>query len=229
MKVHNGLLLSTVFLMVLLCFTFISVKPTRVAHREVITKEEAVSQIIPVTPTSVAQGEKVTKKEAVRRVTAYIRDENVELKGKELRIISEMVYKESKRYKIDYRLVLALMKIESNFRCEAVSRKGARGLLQVNPSLARHISEDAGIKWRGAKTLHEPETNIRIGVHFFSRLIGDFQNTNMALHAYHVGPTRLREILTKNEIPRNHYLNLVLDEYDRNISLLPPPQYPDWG
>ena len=45
----------------------------------------------------------------------------------------------------------------------------------------------------------------------------------MALHAYHVGPTRLREILTGNEIPEKRYLNLVLNEYDRNISLLPAP------
>ena len=136
-----------------------------------------------------------------------------------------MVYKESMRYNIDYRLVLALMKIESNFRCDAVSEQGARGLLQVKPSLARYIAEDVGIRWQGDETLDEPKKNIRIGVHVFSKLIEDFQNTNMALHAYHVGPTRLREILTEKKIPEKRYLNLVLDEYDRNISLLPAPSH----
>ena len=192
--------------MVLLCFAFITIKPTRVAHREKINEREAVSQII-----------------------GYLQNENVKLEEEKLRTISEMVYKESMRYKVDYRLVLALMKIESNFRHDAVSKKGARGLLQVKPSLAKFIAEDMGIGWRGTKTLDEPETNIKFGVHFFSKLINDFQNTNMALHAYHVGPTRLRQILINKKIPQKRYVNLVLDEYDRNISLLPPPQYPDRG
>lgn len=200
MKVHNRLMWSTVLLMMLLCFTFISVKPTGVAHRGKVKKEEAISQII-----------------------HYIQDKNAKLEDKELRTISKMVYSESMRYNVDYRLILAIMKVESNFRYDVVSEQGARGLLQVKPSLARYIAEDVGVKWRGAETLDEPETNIKIGVHFFSRLIEDFQNINMALHAYHVGSTRLREILTEKKKPQRLYLNLVLDEYDRNITLLPAP------
>jgi soluble lytic murein transglycosylase len=200
MKVHNRLAWSTVLLMVLLCFTFISVKPAGVAHREKVKKEEAVSQIID-----------------------YIQDKNEKLEDEELRTISETVYDESMRYNIDYRLVLAIMKVESNFRHNVVSERGARGLLQVKPSLARYIAEDVDVKWRGAETLDEPEKNIKIGVHFFSGLIEDFQNINMALHAYHVGSTRLREILTEKKKPQRLYLNLVLDEYDRNVTLLPPP------
>ena len=225
MKLHSRSVLSTIFILVLLCFTFISVKQTTVRYWEKVKKEDAVRKIISVTPASVAQREKVRKEEAVSRITDYIRDENVELEDKVLKTISEMVYKESMRYNIDYRLVLALMKIESNFRCDAVSEKGARGLLQVKPSLARYIAEDVGIRWRGDETLDEPKKNIRIGVHVFSKLIEDFQNTNMALHAYHVGPTRLREILTEKKIPEKRYLNLVLNEYDRNISLLPAPSH----
>jgi len=200
MKVHNKLLLSTVLLVALLCFTFISIKPTGVAHRGKVKKEEAISQII-----------------------NYIQDENAKLEDKELRTISKMVYDESMRYNVDYRLILAIMKVESNFRYDVVSEQGARGLLQVKPSLARYIAEDVGVTWRGTETLDEPETNIKIGVHFFSRLIEDFQNINMALHAYHVGSTRLREILTEKKKPQRLYLNLVLDEYDRNVSRFPAP------
>ena len=200
MKVHNKLLFSTAFLMVLLCFTFISVKPARDAHQEKIKKEKVISQIID-----------------------YLQDENEKLKDEKLRTISETLYDESMRYNIDYRLLLALMKIESNFRYDAVSERGARGLLQVKPSLARYIAEDVGVTWQGVKTLDEPDKNIKIGVNFFSKLIVDFQSINMALHAYHVGPTRLRKILTEKKIPQRRYLNLVLDEYDRNRLVLPPP------
>ena len=112
MKLQGRLVLSTIFVLGLLCFTFISVKLTRSPGRKRSKKEEAVSQIISVKPTVVAHGEKVKKKEAIRRITDYIRDENVELGDKELRIISEMVYKESMQYNIDYRLRPALLKRE---------------------------------------------------------------------------------------------------------------------
>jgi soluble lytic murein transglycosylase len=200
MKANKRLLFSTVFLMVLLCFMFISLKPLRISHREKIKREKAVIQI-----------------------AQYLQGRNKQLGREKLRGISETLYEESKRYKVDYRLILALMKVESNFRCDAVSERGARGLLQVKPSHARFIAEDVGVVWHGEKTLDEPEKNIRIGVHFLSQLIDDFQDIHMALHAYHVGPTRLREILTKKRTPQKRYVNLVLDEYDRNLSILPGP------
>ena len=200
MKVNARLLLLRIFFMVLLCFIFVVAKPISAAHRAKVKKQEAVSKI-----------------------TDYIRDENVALEDDQAKIISEMVYDESVRCNVDYRLILALMKIESNFRFDAVSGRGARGLMQVKPTLAKYTAEAVGIGWQGVKTLDEPEKNIKIGVHIFSKLVEDFQGINMALHAYHVGPTRLREILTKKRSPEKRYLKLVLDEYDRNMSLLPAP------
>ncbi|OPX98854.1 MAG: lytic murein transglycosylase [Syntrophorhabdus sp. PtaB.Bin006] len=191
--------------MVLLCFTFVSVRPTSVAHRERVKKE-------------------VKKEEIVPQIISHVQDQNVNLEEDELKTIAEMVYDESVKCNVDYRLVLAIMKVESNFKQNAVSEKGARGLLQVKPSLAKYIASDAGVKWRGYKTLDEPDKNIKIGVRFFSKLVEDFdENINMALHAYHVGPTRLRAILTEKRKPQKRYLNLVLDEYERNRTTLPPP------
>lgn len=201
MPVQKRLVLSTASVMVLLCFTFVSVHPTSVAHRERVKKEEIVPQII-----------------------SHVQDQNVNLEEDELKTIAEMVYDESIKCGVDYRLVLAIMKVESNFKQNAVSEQGARGLLQVKPSLAKYIAPDAGVKWRGDKTLDEPDKNIKIGVHFFSKLVEDFdKNITMALHAYHVGPTRLRAILTEKRKPQKRYLNLVLDEYERNRTNLPPP------
>jgi len=223
MKLQSRLVLSVIFVLVFLCCTAILVKRNNIAHRDKARKEESLSQVIFGNLSDGAHRDSVTKEEAVHRIIEYLQNENVTLKDKKLRTISEMVYKESTRYNLDYRLVLALMKIESNFRDDAVSEKGARGLLQVKPSVAKFIAEDVGIKWRGDETLDEPKENIRIGVHFFSKLIEDFQSTTMALHAYHVGPTRLREILSEEKIPQKRYLNLVLDEYDRNVTILPAP------
>lgn len=200
MSLQKKLAFSTIFIMVLLCFTFVAVHPTSIAHRAHVKKEETVKQI-----------------------TNFVKDENEDLSDDELSTIAEIVYDESFKKKLDYRLVLAIMKIESNFRYGAISRKGARGLLQVKPSLAKYIAQDVGVSWKGDATLDEPEKNIKIGVHVFSQLIEDFESINMALHAYHVGPTRLKEIVADKKKPEKRYLNLVLNEYDKNKSVLPPP------
>lgn len=188
--------------MALLCFSFIAVRPTSItiAYREYVKHEKIVDQII-----------------------RYVKSENENLSESEVKTIAEFVYDESSKKNVDYRLVLAIMKIESNFRQDAVSRKGARGLLQVKPSHAKYIAQDVGIHWKGDTTLDEPDKNIKIGVHFFSQLIESFENINMALHAYHVGPTKLKEIVADKKKPQKRFLNLVLDEYDRNKSVLPPP------
>jgi len=200
MSLQRKLAFSTIFVMVLLCFAFLSLGPNSVIHREHFKKEEIINQI-----------------------TSYVKAENENLGDNELRTIAKIVYDESLKKKLDYRLVLAIMKVESNFRYAAISRKGARGLLQVKPSLAKYIAQDVGVHWKDDTTLDEPDKNIKIGVHFFSQLVEDFESINMALHAYHVGPTRLKEIVAEKKKPEKRYLNLVLNEYDRNKSILPPP------
>jgi soluble lytic murein transglycosylase len=202
MSLQRKLAFSTTFIMVLLCFSFVAVRPTSF---------------------TAAFEEHIKHKKIVKQIISHVKNENESLSENELRTIAEIVYEESFKKKVDYRLVLAIMKIESNFRQDAISRKGARGLLQVKPSLAKYIARDIGVDWTGDSALHEPEKNIKIGVHFFSQLIDDFENINMALHAYHVGPTRLRAIVTDKKKPQKRFLNLVLDEYDRNKSVLPPP------
>ena len=165
-----------------------------------------------------------TRKEfVIQKIIQHMENQNVSFEDEELRSSARTLYEESKRKRIDYRLVLAVMKVESNFQHDAVSDMGARGLLQLKPSLAKFIAKDAGIQWRGARTLDEPAKNIKIGIHHLSSLLDDFESLNLALHAYHVGPTRLKEILSEQHKPDKRFLNLVLKEYRRNTSSLPDP------
>jgi soluble lytic murein transglycosylase len=167
--------------------------------------------------------EEAKKQRTVQKIIQHIGKENVSMEDGELHDMAHVLYEESKQHGIDYRLVLAVMKVESNFKHDAVSHRGARGLLQLRPVFAKFIARDAGIKWRGAKTLDEPGNNIMIGIRFLSNLIGDFESLPLALHAYHIGPTRLRAILSEKHTPDARFLNLVLSEYKRNTSLLPDP------
>lgn len=167
--------------------------------------------------------EKGRNHEIINHMTLHLLNRNQKLTETEARAISGMVYNESKEYGLDYRLVLAIMQVESNFRSNVVSPKGARGLLQIKPSLARFIARDAGIEWNGKKTLDKPKENIKIGVHFFSQLLKDFETVHMALSAYNVGPTRMKRVAPHREGQARGFSKQVLKEYKGNLSLLPDP------
>ncbi|HOV90963.1 MAG TPA: lytic transglycosylase domain-containing protein [Syntrophorhabdaceae bacterium] len=158
-----------------------------------------------------------------RKIFEFLVDEGVDIPPERLLSISKMIYRTSKSHNLDYRLMLAIMKVESNYRHDAVSPKGARGLLQVKPSLAKYIAKDAGVNWGGKNTLDEPEKNIKIGVYFFSMLMRDFESLNLALHAYNMGPTKFKKVLSENTRYNKKFSNLVLKEYDRISSILPSP------
>jgi soluble lytic murein transglycosylase len=131
------------------------------------------------------------------------------------------IYRASKRKGIDYRIVLALAKVESNFRNDAISPKGARGLLQIKPSVAESIAKDLGIRLNSKKSLHEFEKNILIGTHILSSLIEEFYDIHRALSAYNMGHKKLLE--QSNSDFRTTFSKAVLREYKRYLEILPDP------
>jgi soluble lytic murein transglycosylase len=165
----------------------------------------------------------VRKEGITKQITQHLKNENINIEDCTARMISRVVYEESVHYGLDYRLVLALMKIESNFQDGAVSSKGARGLLQVKPSVAKFIAQDAGIKWDGHRTLDEPDSNIKIGIHFFSQLIKEFEDINTALKAYNMGPTKVKELSQSSMQSTKGFPGLVMNEYRKNTSTFPNP------
>lgn len=82
-------------------------------------------------------------------------------------------------HSLDPRLVKSVMLVESGFNPQAVSPKGARGLMQLMPSTAvRH----------GATNVHDPAQNIAAGTKYLSHLLGLFGgNLEKSLAAYNAG------------------------------------------
>ena len=79
-------------------------------------------------------------------------------------------------------LALALAKVESNFRGDAESHKGARGVMQIMP---RTAWEEYGIT---PGQLWQPRLNIRLGLHFLRRLLHRYRGrTDLALSYYNGG------------------------------------------
>ena len=82
----------------------------------------------------------------VSKTVQYLKGKKIRTTDEKLKTIANSIYEESQKYAIDYRLILAVMKVESNFKNEAISRKGACGLLQIKPSLAKYIARDRSLR-----------------------------------------------------------------------------------
>ncbi len=169
-----------------------------------------------------ASAEDPLEKNAVlERVVAHLKGKDVRMHDERLRAVVDTVYEESLQHDIDYRLALAVIKVESNFKPSVVSKKGARGLFQIKPSLAKYIAKDAGVTWDGADCLKEPDKNIKLGIYHLSRLVEDFRSLPTALNAYNIGETRERAKRSGKGQSKTTFTKRVLKEYQNNISMLP--------
>jgi soluble lytic murein transglycosylase len=181
----------------------------------------AILLIYPVLPAFAEDEEESPKEAVVQQIVRFIKGRNVRLGDETLTRMANTVYEESQLYELDYRLILAVIKVESNFRHDAVSNRGARGLMQIKPSLAKFIAKDAGVSYSGHGSLSEPENNIKLGVYHLSQLMEDFKDMAVALHAYNAGSGKVKSKLFKDKEPKNKFAKHVLSEYRKNIEVLP--------
>ncbi|MCL2144975.1 MAG: lytic transglycosylase domain-containing protein [Endomicrobia bacterium] len=91
-------------------------------------------------------------------------------------------------FNIDPLLIEAVMKRESNMNPNAVSAKGAVGLMQIMPKTALEISEQVFYSDYSEERLSDPEINIMFGAYYLAKLL-EYYNYNLilALAAYNAG------------------------------------------
>jgi soluble lytic murein transglycosylase len=92
---------------------------------------------------------------------------------------------------LDPYLMAALIAQESTFDPKARSVANAWGLMQIVPATGRRIAQQLGIRRFQTSQLTDPETNIRIGMQYFSRLTKQFGGTHYALASYNAGENRV--------------------------------------
>ena len=129
----------------------------------------------------------------------------------------------SRQHGIDYELLKALIVAESGFDAQAVSPKGAIGLMQVMPATAERWGVRGDARTPLAKRLADPQVNVRTGTRYLRHLIDLFPGQlDLALAAYNAGEGAVQR--AGNRIPpfreTQNYVKTVMQLY----AMLKPPQ-----
>ena len=119
-----------------------------------------------------------------------------------------IIKKAAERYEIDPALVKAVIMAESNYNPRAISKVGARGLMQLMPATAEAL---------GVEDCFNPEHNIHGGVRYLRQLLDRFDgDIELALAAYNAGSRKVRKY---NGIPpfraTQIYIEKVSAYYER--------------
>ncbi|PIE01829.1 MAG: hypothetical protein CSA81_09980 [Acidobacteria bacterium] len=113
-------------------------------------------------------------------------------------------------------LVLAVIRVESTFDPCAVSKAGAKGLMQVIPS--RVLGRDrVNNEYAFAHhKFYDPYENIDIGIGYLGELVNRFGSVESAVTAYNMGPTRLSRRLRQSKRPvSSRYTRKVFSQYEK--------------
>ena len=108
----------------------------------------------------------------------------------------ELIRKYSAEYGLDPTYVAGVIYTESKFRERAVSRVGARGLMQIMPKTGAEIAQALGERLDPENSddlerLFDPETSIRYGCYYLRQQLDRFdQNAAVTLAAYNAGPEK---------------------------------------
>lgn len=115
------------------------------------------------------------------RYNVVIREKRVlfKLPPQDVTKFDSLIQRASEKYNVDSALIKAVIKAESNFNHRAVSRVGAKGLMQLMPATAAELQ---------VQDSFHPENNIDGGVRYLRYLLKVFKdNLSLALAAYNAG------------------------------------------
>lgn len=108
-------------------------------------------------------------------------------------------------YDVDADLVQAVMEVESDFEPQAVSTKGAQGLMQIMPETQQDL---------GLRDPFDPEANIEAGVRYLKKMMDTFTSVETALAAYNAGPGNVKRYQGLPPFPETQqYVQRVLAVY----------------
>jgi len=106
--------------------------------------------------------------------------------AKDLTIYDTLIAEFSRKYEVDFALIKAIIRAESGFNPLAISRKGAKGLMQLMPQTALRLN---------VSNVFNPRENIEGGVRYFKYLLSLFNDDlRLSLAAYNAGENIVSEL-----------------------------------
>ncbi len=120
----------------------------------------------------------------------------------------DVIKEECAYYKIDWRLILAIIKQESAFIPDAVSHAGAFGFMQIMPRTGSVLEQTLNLEEH-----HSPKNNLKAGIYYYALLVGrynDCGDTNkykFALAAYNAGSGHVEDAMSIAYYFHKNYLD----------------------
>ena len=128
----------------------------------------------------------------------------------------ELVDQAAKKHGIPAEFVHLVARAESAYRNDAISPKGAIGIMQLMPATAASLNADP----------HDPEQNVEAGTRLLRELLAQYENhpdqLRRALAAYNAGPGAVQKY---NGVPpyreTQAYVNKIVEAYRRKVAATP--------
>ena len=114
----------------------------------------------------------------------------------------EQIIEYSNEYNLSKELVASLINAESSFNKDAVSNRGAKGLMQIMPSTASWLAEKLNIEY-SEEMLFQSDYNIHLGTYYLRYLTNKFEDTTVVLCAYNAGEGVVSEWLANTQYSDN--------------------------
>jgi soluble lytic murein transglycosylase-like protein len=132
------------------------------------------------------QDDVIDKKELASKDSLEPQGQPAILRSIDSTIYDALIAQLSKKYDVDFHLVKAIIRAESGFNPYAISRKGARGLMQLMPETAQRMN---------VSNIFDPKDNIDGGVRYFKYLLSLFNNDlRLSLAAYNAGENIVAQV-----------------------------------
>ena len=165
---------ATTNIIVLAKTTDINERPSKIStHTDIVSKEaESISSV----------AEKLSFNTDLR--IPLLPEKPPDRNSLKIKYYEQIIERASVLYQVDPDLISAMVMVESRYKSQAGSKKGATGLMQLMPATAKEL---------GVLDIRNPEENILAGTKYLRQLIDKFEgDVELALAAYNAGYRKVR-------------------------------------